>query len=67
MKIKAKIDAGGRMPERAHPTDAGADLFTPHDVTVPARGSAVIDTGVHVELPHGTAGLLVSKSGLNVR
>ena len=24
-------------------------------------------TGLHVQLPHGTAGLLVSKSGLNVK
>lgn len=27
----------------------------------------MIDTGVHVQLPHGTAGLIVSKSGLNVK
>lgn len=33
---------------------------------IPAHGSRAFDTGVHVELPHGTAGLLVSKSGLNV-
>lgn len=33
---------------------------------VPAHSSAVFHTGVHVELPHGTVGLLKSKSGLNV-
>jgi dUTP pyrophosphatase len=55
------------LPDRAHPTDAGADLFAPHDVTVPARGSAVVDTGVHVELPPGTVGMVKSKSGLNVK
>lgn len=65
--MKVKLDDGAKLPDRAHPTDAGADLFAPHDVRVPARGSAVVDTGVHVELPEGTAGLLVSKSGLNVR
>lgn len=27
----------------------------------------MLHTGLHVQLPHGTAGLLVSKSGLNVK
>ena len=34
---------------------------------VPARGSAIFDTGVHVELAPFTAGFLKSKSGLNVK
>jgi len=54
-------------PRREHMTDAGADLRTTCDVNVPAHGSAVISTGVHIELPKGTCGLLVSKSGLNVK
>lgn len=65
--MKIKVDEGAYAPSRAHATDAGIDLRTPIKVTVPAHGSATIDTGVHVELPQGCAGLLVSKSGLNVR
>ena len=65
--MKVKLDNGAYMPERAHETDAGADLRTPHDVTVGARGSVVIDTGVHIELPPNTVGMLKSKSGLNVK
>lgn len=61
------LDNGAYMPSRGHSTDAGLDLCTPKAVTVPAYGSAIVDTGVHVALPHGCAGLLVSKSGLNVR
>ena len=64
--MKIKLDDGAFMPERAHSTDAGIDLKSPHRVTVPAYGSAIINTGVHVELPENTCGLLVSKSGLNV-
>lgn len=64
--MEITLEDGAYMPSRAHRTDAGLDLRTPAAVTVPAYGSAVIDTGVHVELPHGCAGLLVSKSGLNV-
>lgn len=65
--MRIKLDNGAYMPERAHATDAGADLRTPHDVIVEARGSVVIDTGVHIELPPNTVGMLKSKSGLNVK
>lgn len=62
--MKIKLDELAYMPMRAHETDAGLDLRSPDDYTVPSRGSVAIDTGVHVQLPKGTAGLLVSKSGL---
>lgn len=65
--MEIMLDDGACMPSRSHRTDAGLDLRTPKVVTVPAYGSAIIDTGVHVALPRGCAGLLVSKSGLNVR
>lgn len=65
--MEIMLDNGAHMPSRAHVTDAGLDLRTPKAVTVPAYGSVVVDTGVHVALPHGCAGLIVSKSGLNVR
>lgn len=81
--MKIKLDPGSYMPERAHDTDAGLDLRAREDKIVPAGGSAVFDTGVHVELPwlgyynpmgcdspwfyRPTAGFLKSKSGLNVK
>lgn len=61
------LDNGASMPLRGHKTDAGLDLRTPKAVTVPAYGSVAVDTGVHVALPHGCAGLIVSKSGLNIK
>lgn len=64
--MKIKLDSGAFVPVRAHGTDAGADLRSPIDTYVPARGSRVIDTGVHIQLPHGYVGMLKSKSGLNV-
>lgn len=67
MNIKIKLEKWAYMPERAYPTDAGADLRTPHDVIIMPRGSAVVDTGVHIELPPNTVGMLKSKSGLNVK
>lgn len=75
--INVQLDDDVRLPERAHDTDAGADIFAPCEVVIPpARanedgtvrlGSTIVRTGVHVELPPTTAGLIVSKSGLNVK
>lgn len=50
-KMRIVLDDGAYMPVRGHKTDAGLDLRTPKDVTVPAKGSVIVDTGVHVELP----------------
>ena len=79
--MKIKLDPGAKKPTLAHENDAGFDLYARESKVVPARGSATFDTGVHVELPwietqvernvvrryFKTAGLLVSKSGLNTK
>ena len=65
--MRIKLDNYAYMPTRAHPTDAGLDLRSPVDYIIPSKGAAWINTGVHVELPEGTVGLLKSKSGLNVK
>ena len=67
MEIKVKLDEGAFRPERAHDTDAGADIRTPKGIVVSAHRSAIIHTGVHVQLPPNTVGMLKSKSGLNIK
>lgn len=64
--MKVLYDPGAYPLERAHPTDAGLDIRTPEHIHIKPFSSAVIRTGVHVQLPSGTCGMLVSKSGLNV-
>lgn len=64
--MRIKLDPGAICPTRAHATDAGLDLYARHDQKILPYSSAVFDTGVHVELPKGTAGVMISKSGLNV-
>ena len=64
--LRIVIGAGAYAPTRAHETDAGLDLRSPVDVTVSARGSVIIDTGIHIETPRGMVGFLKSKSGLNI-
>lgn len=49
--MKITLDENAIMPTRAHDTDAGLDLYSRESKVVPAGGSAVFDTGVHVELP----------------
>ena len=66
-KMKVKLDTGAKMPTKAHETDAGFDLYARESKVIPARASATFDTGVHIELPFRTVGLLKSKSGLNVK
>lgn len=65
--MRIKLDEGATLPTRAHLTDAGIDLYSREEKVVPARGSAIFDTGVHIELPPCTVGMLKSKSGLNVK
>ena len=68
--MKVKLDPGAYMPKRAHNMDAGYDLKAPRtmkEITIPPHGSAVIPTGVRMAIPEGCCGLLVSKSGLNVK
>ena len=62
--MRIKLDDFAFEPIRAHTTDAGLDLRVAHGACVRAHQSATIHTGVHVELPHGTAGILLPKSGL---
>lgn len=60
------LDDGAYMPTRGHVSDAGLDLRTPDEFTVFSEDSHVVDTGVHLVIPDGYAGLIVAKSGLNV-
>lgn len=65
--MKIKLDENAYPPIRAHDTDAGLDLRAVRSIRVPAHGSALIGTGVHVQLPDGCCGILISKSGLNTK
>ena len=65
--MKIMLDDGAFAPIRAHETDAGLDLIAKERVKIWPGMSACIDTGVHIELPHGYYGKVESKSGLNVK
>ena len=53
-----------RLPEFAHDDDAGMDLFVAEETTVPARGRAVVHTGIAMVFPKEYVALIWDKSGL---
>lgn len=66
-KIRIKLDEGAIKPTRAHDIDAGLDLYAREDVAIRPNDTEITDTGVHMEIPEGFAGVLISKSGLNLK
>lgn len=52
------------LPSYANPGDAGADLKSTENVTIPARGRALVHTGVKIALPDGYVALVHPRSGL---
>ncbi len=65
--IVKRLDPAARLPERAHPGDAGLDLFAAAEVDIPAGEARLAGTGLAVELPPGTEGQVRPRSGLALR
>ena len=75
MKIRAqKLHENAKLPVRAHPTDAGMDLFfcpAPRDdipkqiESVLPHGSSLFPTGLKIEVPEGYMLEIKNKSGIS--
>ena len=63
MKVK-KLDPRAKLPLRAHPTDSGADLFALEHTVLPAHTVVKVRTGIAVELPENTSGIIWGKSSV---
>ncbi|MBA1834859.1 dUTP diphosphatase [Corynebacterium sp. zg-915] len=63
MRVK-RLDPGIPLPKRAHPEDAGADLYATEDIVLRPGERALVGTGIAVALPVGTVGLIHPRSGL---
>lgn len=65
MKIKT-IDFGYvNLPKRAHHNDAGADVFSTINVTIPEYSTVKIPLGLGLILPDGYAACVFPRSGLS--
>ena len=63
MNVK-KIHPNALLPRRAHPTDSGADLFAVERTVLPPHAVTHVHTGVAVELPENTSGIIWGKSSV---
>ena len=54
----------GFEPVYAKPGDAGADLKSTEDHTIPPGGRQLVKTGVRIAMPDGVVGLVHPRSGL---
>jgi dUTP pyrophosphatase len=59
-----RVAEGAILPQRAHPQDAGLDLFALEPAELAAGGRASVRTGLALEIPAGHAGLVLPRSGL---
>ncbi|HUA40274.1 MAG TPA: dUTP diphosphatase [Streptosporangiaceae bacterium] len=62
-----RLDPGLPLPARAHPGDAGSDLYITADTELQPGERAVVGTGVCIALPDGYAGFVHPRSGLAAR
>jgi dUTP pyrophosphatase len=62
-----RLDPGLPLPERAHPGDAGTDLYAAHDVELAPGQRALVPTGIAIALPDGYAAFVHPRSGLAAR
>ena len=65
MKVKyTKLDPSAREPYKASPAAAAYDLYSLEDVFIPHGETAVIRTGIALQIPSGWKGEIYSRSGL---
>lgn len=62
-----RLDPELPLPTRAHPGDAGVDLYSTIDLELPAGRRQLVPTGIAIALPIGTVGLIHPRSGLAAR
>jgi len=62
-----KLEESAVIPTRATDTDAGYDLYSTSDGTIPARGRKVVGTGVAIAIPPPYYGRVAPRSGLAVK
>jgi len=63
--MRVKLEDGAYEPTKAHPEDAGYDLYSREESTINPGASHRFDTGVSVEIPHGYVGIVCGRSGMN--
>ena len=68
MRLRVRrLDPSATLPTRAHPDDAGLDLYALEAAELAPGARAQVRTGIAIEVPEGHAGLVLPRSGLAAR
>ncbi|MBR1588135.1 MAG: dUTP diphosphatase [Kiritimatiellae bacterium] len=62
-----KIDPAAQLPSYAHPGDAGMDVRSVEDLTIPPGGRALVRTGLVMQLPPDAEAQVRPRSGLALK
>ena len=60
--LECMLKPGAKLPERAHPTDAGADLFSYENLEIYPNEQKLVDTGIAIKISQGFAGFVYNRS-----
>lgn len=68
MEVRIKrLSPEAVMPSKAHPSDAGFDLYAIEDKCIEPRGRMLLDTGIALDIPIGYCGLVTGRSGNTIK
>jgi dUTP pyrophosphatase len=62
-----RLSSDAVLPEYAHPGDAGMDLCSAQELTIPPGGRALVRTGLAMALPAGFEAQVRPRSGLALK
>jgi len=62
MQVECLVSPGALLPKRAHPNDAGADLFCFEACEIYPEEQKLVDTGIAIKIPRGFAGFIYNRS-----
>jgi dUTP pyrophosphatase len=62
-----KVSAEATLPTRAHPEDAGLDMYSLEDVILEPSQGKVTKTGIAMAIPQGFVGMVADRSSLAKR
>ena len=68
MEQNIKIElCGGKMPEKAHTTDAAFDVYTREDVFIEPYMRCAVPLGFKIQLPKHLAAIIQPRSGMSLK
>lgn len=67
MNVLFELETGAIAPTKAHPEDAGWDLYLPVGILAEEAKDLTFNTGVHVLIPPGCVGLILPRSSLSAK